>query len=118
MSWEIKGDRPVYTQLLEQIEARIISGEYPLGSKLPSVRELASEASVNPNTMQKALIELEKNELVITQRTAGRFITKDMEKLKMIKEIAAKEHISQFLNNMKRLGLNKADIISLLEKYE
>jgi DNA-binding transcriptional regulator YhcF (GntR family) len=77
MSWEFKPDRPIYTQLLEQIQIRIVTGVYPPGSQLLSVRELAAQAAVNPNTMQKALAELERMELVYTKRTAGRFITGD-----------------------------------------
>lgn len=115
--WKIEGNRPVYTQLLEQIENRIISGEYPLGSKLPSVRELAAEAAVNPNTMQKALMELERNGLVYTQRTVGRYITEDAEKLKEIKANNAKELISEFLSKMKNIGLNKEDTIALIENF-
>ncbi|MBS1474027.1 MAG: GntR family transcriptional regulator [Massilimaliae sp.] len=59
MKWEFRDDRPIYSQLVEQIQRRIVSGSFPAGSKLPSVRDLASEASVNPNTMQKAFAELE-----------------------------------------------------------
>ena len=75
MTWKLDSDRPIYAQLLELIQMRIISGHYPAGSRLPSVRELAAEAGVNPNTMQKAFSELERNGLIWTQRTAGRFVT-------------------------------------------
>ena len=81
MEWIIDSDRPVYKQLIEQIELRIVSGLFAPGDKLPSVREMAAEASVNPNTMQKALSELERTGLVYAQRTGGRFITED-QKLK------------------------------------
>ena len=69
MAWEIRADRPVYAQLIEQIQQKIICGEYPLGSRLPSVRDMAAEAAVNPNTMQKALAELERTGLLYSQRT-------------------------------------------------
>ena len=75
MTWEFKDNRPIYTQLVEQITLKIVSGEYKIGEKLPSVRDLASEATVNPNTMQKALAELERRGLVYSVRTSGRFIT-------------------------------------------
>ena len=79
MAWDLKSDRPIYTQLVEEIELRIISGRYEAGEKLASVRDLAAEAAVNPNTMQRALAELEQRGLVYSQRTSGRFITEDKE---------------------------------------
>jgi DNA-binding transcriptional regulator YhcF (GntR family) len=77
MNWCFQSDRPIYIQLKEQLELNIISGAYPPGMKLPSVRDMASEASVNPNTLQKALSELEREGLVYTQRTSGRYVTED-----------------------------------------
>lgn len=77
MPWDLKPDRPIYTQLVEHIELMILSGVYPPGTKLPSVRDLAKEASVNPNTMQRALSKLEEDGLIITHRTSGRSITED-----------------------------------------
>ncbi len=71
MSWQLTADRPIYLQLIEEIELRIVSGMYTVGEKLPGVRDLAAQASVNPNTMQKALTELERQGLVYSQRTAG-----------------------------------------------
>ena len=75
MAWELSDDRPIYLQLMEHIQGDILSGVYPLGGKLPSVRDLAACASVNPNTMQKALSELERSGLLYSQRTSGRFVT-------------------------------------------
>ena len=77
MPWNLDSDRPIFIQIIERIQVDIISGLYKPGDKLPSVRELAQEASVNPNTMQKALSELERTGLVYSQRTSGRFITED-----------------------------------------
>ena len=77
MAWNLDSDRPIYAQLLERIELQIVSGTYGPGDKLPSVRELAAEASVNPNTMQKAFAELERSGLIVTKRTSGRFVTED-----------------------------------------
>ena len=77
MAWDLKSDRPIYSQLIEQIQLKIVSGVYPAGSKLPSVRDMASDASVNPNTMQRALAELENEGLLYSQRTNGRFVTED-----------------------------------------
>lgn len=116
MAWDLKSDRPIYTQLLEQIQIKIISGEFLPGDKLPSVRDLAADAAVNPNTMQKALTELERSGLVYAQRTSGRFITEDKEMLKKVKQEIAKEQIDEFVNSMKKLGFTPEDILSLMEK--
>lgn len=114
MGWDFKQDRPIYTQLLEQIQMRIVSGIYPPGSQLLSVRELAAEASVNPNTMQKALAELERMELLYTKRTAGRFITGDMEKISMCKEHMVLEQAKEFCQKMKQFGLTQEQVFDLL----
>lgn len=82
MPWDLDNDRPIYLQLMERIQHDIISGVYRPGDKIPSVRDLALEAAVNPNTMQKALSELERSGLVYSQRTSGRFITEDEKMLK------------------------------------
>ena len=79
MRWEFSNDAPIYTQLIQQIKVGIVAGVFPPGERLPSVRELATEAGVNPNTMQRALAELERDGLVYSQRTAGRFVTEDKE---------------------------------------
>jgi DNA-binding transcriptional regulator YhcF (GntR family) len=116
MSWEFKPDRPIYTQLLEQIQIRIVTGVYPPGSQLLSVRELAAQAAVNPNTMQKALAELERMELVYTKRTAGRFITGDEEKIAMCKESMVTAQVGEFCERMKQFGLTKEELLELLDK--
>ena len=114
MTWEFKPDRPIYQQLVEQIELRIVSGTYPPGEKLPSVRELAAQAAVNPNTMQKALAELERQGLVYTQRTAGRYITQDKELLQNAKDNLAREQIQEFFQKMRQLGYSETETLSLL----
>lgn len=116
MSWKLNPDRPVYLQLIEFITADIIAGIYPPGSKLPSVRELATEAGVNPNTMQKALSEMERTNLVYSQRTSGRFITEDMIMIDNLKTELASAQIKEFLDKMEKLGLTREDIIQLIEK--
>lgn len=115
MSWNFSDDRPIYMQLMEQIQLRIISGVYKAGDKLPSVREMASDASVNPNTMQKALTELERTGLVFSQRTSGRFITEDSNMIKDIRNDLAKEQIEKFLYNMEKIGYSKQETIELIE---
>ncbi len=114
MAWEFKDQRPIYIQLIEQIKLKIISGEYKPGQKFPTVRELAEEASVNPNTIQKALAELER--FVYSQRTSGRFITEDIDMIKEIKLDIAKDQAVNFLKSMKSLGLSNEDIMEFLGK--
>lgn len=116
MAWDLKSDRPIYTQLVEQIELMICSGIYPVGSKLPSVRDFAKEAGVNPNTMQRALAKLEEDGLVNTNRTSGKFVTEDRKMIEQVKNKLAKEHIKDFLNKMAELGFDSEDVISGLLK--
>ena len=118
MNWDLKSDRPIYFQLIEQIELRIISGIYPLGSRLPSVRDMATEASVNPNTMQRALAELENQGLLYSQRTSGRFVTEDEEVIKTMKYSLAQNIIKEFMEKMRSLGYDFRQTITLLEQIE
>jgi len=118
MGWEIGSDRPVYLQLVEEIQLRIIAGVYALGDKFPSVRDLAQEASVNPNTMQKALQELERQGLVYSQRTSGRFITEDSDLVLRIKDSFASHHVNEFLLKMGKLGFSKEETINKIDNYE
>ncbi|HOB19217.1 MAG TPA: GntR family transcriptional regulator [Candidatus Atribacteria bacterium] len=118
MTWEIKSDRPIYSQLTELIKLKICSGEYPLGSKLPSVRDLAKEASVNPNTMQRALASLEEEGLLVSNRTVGRFVTEDISRIKQVRNQLAREHVKIFLENMTRLGFDHEDIVSVISEME
>lgn len=116
MAWNLDADKPIYAQLVEIIQMRIISGQYKAGDRLPSVRELAAEASVNPNTMQKALAELERNGLIITQRTSGRTVTEDSEMIKQTQAALADEYIKNFFRMMKELGYSMEEILSLIKK--
>ena len=116
MNWSLRGDAPIYAQLVDQIKQEIVSGGFPPGQRLPSVRDLATEAGVNPNTMQRALAELERDGLVYSQRTAGRFVTEDKLMIEQAKLGLAREQIQQFLQSMSRLGYEKADIVALLQK--
>ncbi len=115
MAWDLDSDRPIYAQILERMRMRIVAGIYQPGEKIPSVRELAADAGVNPNTMQKALSELERSGLVITQRTSGRVVTEDLKMIKETRNQLAKEQIDEFVKRMKNLGFEKEDIIALLK---
>ena len=116
MRWEFSNDAPIYTQLIQQIKVGIVAGTFPPGERLPSVRDLATEAGVNPNTMQRALAELERDGLVYSQRTAGRFVTEDEIMIQAAKRGLAERHIKIFMEAMLRLGLRQDEIISLLRQ--
>ncbi|WP_455537776.1 GntR family transcriptional regulator [Terrisporobacter sp.] len=114
MTWIIDNNKPVYIQLVDQIKSKIISGEFNLGEKIDSVRSLAEDAQVNPNTMQKALVELERQGLVFSKRTSGRFVTDDEELIKSMKEELAAEEIRNLKMNLQRLGFSEEEIIELV----
>ena len=114
MPWNLDSDRPIYLQLMERIQHDIISGTYKPGDKLPSVRELAIEASVNPNTMQKALSELERIGLVHSRRTSGRFITEDTSMIDELKSTLAKDKITELLSFMQQLGFQENEILAMI----
>ena len=114
MKWQIDSDRPVYKQLIEQTEQAIVSGIFSPGERLPSVRDLAAEAGVNTNTMQRALAELERSGILYSQRTSGRFITDDEEMIDKLRYQKAEEDARTFFDNMKKLGLSADEIARLL----
>ncbi len=116
MPWNLDSDRPIFIQIVERIQLDIISGAYRPGDKLPSVRELAGIAAVNPNTMQKALSELERSGLVYSHRTSGRFITEDTEMIENLKTSLAEEKISEFFESMTKLGFQKTEILAMIKK--
>lgn len=116
MQWDINSERPVYIQLIEQIQASVISGYYKPSDKLPSVRDLAAEASVNPNTMQKALAELEGRGLIYSNRTSGRYITSDLSLINKLKGESAKDLILDFLEKMNQLGFEQEETISMINE--
>ena len=116
MGWKFSSDKPIYIQIIDQVEWMIISGKYVLGDRLLSVRDLATEAGVNPNTIQKALTELEKKGLLITNRTNGKFITDDKELVQQIIAEKAAHYITELLKNMYDLGYDKKAVQDLLSK--
>ena len=116
MAWILDGDRPIYAQLIDVIRMRIIAGVYAPGDKLPSVRDLASEAAVNPNTMQKALSELERSGLVSTNRTSGRMVTEDENMIDEMKNKLAIEQITLFFEKMQQYGFSREETVAIIEK--
>lgn len=115
MQWNFNTDKPIYSQLVEQITTAILSNEFSAGEKLPSVRDLAQEAAVNPNTMQKALAELERVGLVYTQRTAGRYITEDSAMIEKTKSELATRQLQQFVQQMQSIGITRGQLIEMLQ---
>lgn len=118
MPWDLNSEKPVYLQLMERIERNILSGVYHPGERLPAVRELASEAAVNPNTMQKALQELERSGLVYAERTNGRFITDDITMIDKMRDSLAKEETKRYFNAMEKLGLTPERIREFMNSYQ
>ena len=114
MEWNFRSDQPIYSQLMQKLSDAIVSGVFAPGEKLPSVREMAVEAGVNPNTVQRALADLEREELVHSQRTAGRFVTEDENVIKNAKLRLADERVEEFLRSMKKLGCTRDEIIGLI----
>ena len=114
MPWNLDSSRPIYLQIIERVQMDIITGRYQPGDKLPSVRDLAQEAAVNPNTMQKALSELERSGLIYSPRTSGRFITEHKELIHQMKKELAAAEVSAFVAHMKQLGITPEEIRQLL----
>ena len=116
MEWTFRTDAPLYTQLCEQVTLAIVSGQFGAGERLPPVRELAVDAGVNPNTVQRALSELERSGLVYSQRTAGRFVTEDALRITRERERIARKKAKEFLAAMGQMGYDEKQTLSLLEK--
>ena len=118
MEWKFRSDLPIYSQLVEQIKLGIVSGSLLPGERLMSVRDMATEAGVNPNTMQRALQELERDGMVYSQRTSGRFVTENLQVIEREKKKLAEEQIRSFLEAMKKLGYRQEEILALLKEKE
>lgn len=117
MTWEFTDDIPIYLQIMNQIKEKIAAGILKPGEKIPSVRELALSAEVNPNTMQKALSELEREGVLYSQRTAGRFVSDSEKGVEGLQEQMAKEQIIRFAQAMKKLGYQPEETLRMLERY-
>lgn len=118
MQWQLRGDRPIYQQLVEILTEQIVSGQLAAGDKVPAVRELAAQAGVNLNTMQRALADMEREGLMYTNRTSGRYVTEDKEMIQKIREQIASDRIAEFLAGMSQLGFSEQEVYSLLEKRQ
>ena len=116
MEFKFDNERPIYVQLVEQLRIGIVSLKFVSGERLPSVRELALMAKVNPNTMQKALMELEDEKLIYTERTNGKFVTKDTKLIKRIREKLAKDKVQTFFLDMEKIGMSVDAVIEYLQE--
>lgn len=116
MAWELDNNRSIYSQLVEVILKRIVTGAYPAGSKLDSVRDFAVEAGVNPNTMQRALAELERTGMITTQRTSGKFVTEDKEMINKVRDDMAVSAVKNLLDEMKKLGFGQDEVIEFIRR--
>lgn len=118
MSEQFDASRPIYAQLVERLKARILAGTYPPGGHLDSVRDLAAAAGVNPNTMQRALAQLESEGLVRTERTSGRYVTEDTNLIEQLRAAAAHDIAADFLKKMRSIGYTPEKAAALLEHWD
>ena len=116
MEFNFDNERPIYIQLVELIRIEIVSGKFKKGERIPSVRELALMMKVNPNTMQKALNELENQKLIYTERTNGKFVTEDEELIENIKKVLAKEKVNNYLDSMNSIGISFEESLKYLQE--
>lgn len=118
MKWEFKNGIPIYLQIVDQIKRQIVSGELAPGSRIPAVRDLAQEAGVNPNTMQRALTQLEQEGLLHTQRTSGRFVTDEEEVMRETRQQLSREYIAELYKHLRELGLDREEIVAAVSAWE
>ncbi|MCL1982345.1 MAG: GntR family transcriptional regulator [Clostridiales bacterium] len=117
MQWKLDNNTPLYLQIADKVKLGIVSGEYMPGKRIDSVRDMAEQTGVNPNTMQRALSKLEEEGLLSTNRTSGKYVTEDTTLIKRIRDELAKKYVENFLASMKQMGFS-GDIILALVQYE
>ncbi len=117
MEWNFKNGIPLYTQIITEMTMRIASGLYGPGERLPSVRDLAMDAGVNPNTMQRALAELERKGLVFSARTNGRYVTEEEIVLKSLHEELARQYFDEFIEKLSKIGLTDDEIRDAVHRW-
>ena len=117
MSWTFDNNKPIYLQIMEKIKLQIISHKLEPNQQLPTVRELASEAGVNPNTIQRALSDLEREGFVYTNRTSGRFVTEDLDLILQSRKQLSEEQLQQFVTGMVEFGYEKEELPTVLRDY-
>ena len=117
MAWKFNYETPIYLQIMDELKLKIASGAIKTGDRLPAVRELAVEAGVNPNTMQKALSELEREGILYSQRTSGRFVSSSSEVEKSLKRELSSKYIDSYIAGMTSLGYENSEMIDVLKEY-
>jgi len=118
MKFIFDNERPIYIQLLEEIKTEIISGRLKKGDKIPSVRDLALQSKVNPNTVQKALIELEREKLIYTERTNGKYVTNDDLVIENVKNDIIKDKVNKFISDLENIGIKENEIKNYLNRKD
>ena len=118
MKWEFKSGIPIYLQIISLLKMKIAAGELPPGRQVQPVRELAMEAGVNPNTMQRALTQLEQEGLLYTQRTSGRFVTEDKQVLKEMRKSVSEQYVKDLFEALGKIGMNREEIIEAVSSFE
>ncbi len=116
MAWKFTSDKPVYLQIADRLTKSVLSGEFKPGEQIPSVRQLALEAAVNPNTIQHAFTELENNGLIISKNTVGRFVTDDKSIIEECRNELAKNIVKDFIKNMTQLSITPDQAIKIIEE--
>ncbi|KXT76202.1 GntR family transcriptional regulator [Streptococcus sp. DD12] len=117
MTWTFDTNKPIYLQIVERLKLEIVAQELAAGDKLPSVRDLAQTAGVNPNTIQRALSELENQKLVYSRRTSGRFVTEDQELIDLLRQELSQTILQSFVDRMTQLGHKEQELPQLLSRY-
>ena len=117
MSWIFDNTKPIYLQIMEKIKLEIVSHKLEPNQQLPTVRELASEAGVNPNTIQRALSDLEREGLVYSKRTTGRFVTEDRDLIVQTRKQLSEEKLKNFVTGMLQFGYQKEELPNVLSEY-
>jgi len=118
MNWKFSGDRPVYQQIMQTLRGGILKGEFPPGKKIPSVRDLAAQAQVNPNTMQRALTELEREGLLVSGGTSGRSVTQEESILNAMKEEILNELARECAEKFMVFGVTPGQAARLLAELD
>ena len=118
MEWKFSDDVPIYLQIIEMMKTDIVSGKYKSGDRLPAVRDLAMEAGVNPNTVQRAYAELERKGLVQSERTSGRFVSIDEKKIQELRKDLSEQSIREFFAKLRKLGMEDRTIKDAVKRWE
>lgn len=116
MAWSFSSDKPVYIQIADRITGLVLSGKYMAGEQIPSVRQLALEAAVNPNTVQHAFSELEEIGIIISQGTVGRYVTDDTAVIEDCRKKMAEKMVNEFVTNIGQLSVSREQVLDMIKE--